>query len=300
MSLNDLCLSLSLLYICNFVLIERLTTRPPARPISFPCSNVASSSSSLPAFTESLQAIQAKLLTAVQELDSTEWMYPEPLPFTSYLPEPSSTIAHKLPTSLPFATSSSIHSQSSKNGGTDDAAWSDRAFNPLSTFTPLAPVGQATYPDTYRVQRALGALPARHHYEAASREEGGRRRRRSTGFPNNSLNERYNDGHDGNGNNSNNNNQGIRYHGNAIPRHKPDFTWLDAEAHNILGDQEKSFAAKAKFPWATALSSSSSANTNINAVNGVGNETDIKGRDGSMVRTGTMSLTREVGVIRLQ
>lgn len=224
-------------------------------------------------------------------------MYPEPLPFTSYLPEPSSTIGHKLPISLPFATSSSsIQSQSSKNGGVDDAAWSDRAFNPLSTFTPLAPVGQATYPDTYRVQRALGALPARHRHEATSREGGGGRR--GTELPNSSMNERHNDAHNGSGND--NNNQGIGYHGNAIPRHKPDFTWLDAEAHNILGDQEKTFAAKAKFPWATALSSSSSANTNTNAANGVGDETDIKGKDGSMVRTGSMSLTREVGVIRLQ
>lgn len=201
---------------------------------------------------ESLQAIQAKLLTVVQDLENTSWMFPEPLPFLSSIPQPSSTIGHKMPTTLPF------HNHDFTSGNT----WADKAFNPLSTFVPRAPEGQASWPDSYRVHRALGGLSSSENDMETER--------------------RGNEGR-------------ARYHMNAIPRREPDFTWLEAEAENILGDQDKSFAAKAKFPWATALSSSS----NGGKVQGVNGQHDVKIREGSMARGGSTSLTREVGIIRL-
>ncbi|KAK9894736.1 hypothetical protein P389DRAFT_100687 [Cystobasidium minutum MCA 4210] len=202
-------------------------------------------------------------------------MFPEPLPFRSYLPEPSSTIGHRLPTSLPFPSPAST--STTQRGGAaaaDDPHWADRAFNPLSTFTPRAPVGQATYPDTYRVQRALGALPVQRQPASSSSASG------SVFFdrlPSTAADR-------GGASNS----KDVGYHGNALPKRQPDFTWLDAEAAALLGDQEKSFAAKAKFPWATALSASNSTS----GVNG-------QAKDSPMVRGSSTSLTREVGIIRL-
>lgn len=236
---------------------------------------------------QAVKAIQAELLTAVQEMEATEWMYPEPLPFSTYLPEPSSTIGQKPQSTLPFHTDD-FHGGSNvaTRGG---KSWCDLAFNPLSTFTPLAPVGQATYPDTYRVQRALGVLPS----SLPSTSTSFHRSPLHLDLDNNASTSSGRDA-------TVPENKGTRkvgYHGNALPRSRTDFTWLDSEAaEQLLQDQERSFASKAKFPWATALSNSNSKTgfKYHNADNTAG------GGDASMVRGGSMSLTREVGIIRLQ
>ena len=236
--------------------------------------------------TEALKEIQSDLLFLVQESEERSWMYPEPLPFTTHVPEPSSTIGQKLQISLPFSN------RSTGGKGNDCNNWSDIAFNPLSTLTPLAPIGQATYPDTYRVQRALGAAQLRPSTSTSSHKP-----------PFSNYHE-----HDGGDKSMNNNNQQqsssqelLGYHGNAIPKRGPDFTWLDSEAEQILGDQELNFALKSKFPWATALSASNS-NSNSNPLN---NQQQTQQRSGgrendSIVRGNGTSLTRDIGVIRLQ
>lgn len=235
--------------------------------------------------TEALKEIQSDLLFFVQESEERSWMYPEPLPFTTHIPEPSSTIGQKLQIKLPFSN------KSNGGNGFDLNNWSDFAFNPLSTITPLAPVGQATYPDTYRVQRALGAVHQPSSFSLDSHDP-----------PFSEYTEPEVE------NQSSHNNQQVNklnlgYHGNAIPKRKPDFTWLEIESEEILGNQELNFTLKSKFPWANTLSSSSSSTSNINALNNAhgqqqqqsngarDNETSIRGN-------GT-SLTRDIGVIRL-
>lgn len=185
-------------------------------------------------------------------------MFPEPEPFIRRIPEhatssafaPSATTAsgQRPPgatINLPFPSSSQAYNN-----------WVDSAFNPLSTFTPLAPSGMASYPDTYRVQRALGR---RRNFENVAdigdgttdvetdrgrRAVAGRTGEAKTSLP--ILIPISEDAH---------------YHATTRrslfnPRKKPDLSFLDVEAKELFENQETSFAAKAKFPWATPLTAS--------------------------------------------
>lgn len=229
-------------------------------------------------------------------------MYPEPVPFSSNLPPPGSTIGHKLQGELPFIQNilNGRIAAAGGSSGTFTASWADLAFNPLSTLTPLAPAGQASYPDTYRVQRALGAIPAPASLSSHASS--------SAAAPASSGPSHQHRHHQ---------QQQQSYTGDlpavtsasalpsaatplphGISRRKPDLSFLDAQARELLIDQEKSFAANANFPWAASLSTSTSNNGSLQPT--VASEAMNKaGRNSSLLFGSSSSLTREVGIITL-
>jgi hypothetical protein len=90
---------------------------------------------------DEFKAIQASLLESVQELEASDWMYPQPTPFL-----PDSARVSKSVTGAPDAFRVLYK---------DADAWADLAFNPLSTLTPLAPSLSGTFPSSDRVRAAV-------------------------------------------------------------------------------------------------------------------------------------------------
>ena len=88
--------------------------------------------------------IQAGLLLAVQELESTDWMYHEPIPFLPHLPGASSTSF--APTTSSFVALAGGHGVSgTAYSGLDAngvASWADTAYNPtLSSSSTRRSIG---------------------------------------------------------------------------------------------------------------------------------------------------------------
>jgi hypothetical protein len=93
----------------------------------------------------------------------------------------------------------------------------------------------------------------------------------------------------------------------GLPRRKPDLSFLDAQARDLLIDQEKSFAATSNFPWAASLSTTSTGRhdgtpgqaATASASSDMMQKKSSNARNSSLMQGGSSSLTREVGIITL-
>ncbi|KAL7007299.1 hypothetical protein EMMF5_003138 [Cystobasidiomycetes sp. EMM_F5] len=101
---------------------------------------------------DEVKTIQAALLQAVNDLESTDWMYEEPTPFLSHI-------------------STKGASYGSSNLATTAESWADDAWNPYSVLETVAPAFEGSFPAPGRVQRALGLID-RHGRPTPRAQEG--------------------------------------------------------------------------------------------------------------------------------